>query len=86
MAKKKSVEKELVTEILEDAARDFNAEVTKAIGRIEVSLPRMIFQEKHTSGHLWRKRTWYTYYKYSEGSMIAVPIYSQVTIKAMETK
>lgn len=43
-----------------------------------------IFQEKHTRGWLWWKRTWYRYYKYSEGGMIAVNVYSEETIKIME--
>ena len=75
---------ELFTELLEDVARDFNIEVQKAIGKIHVSLPNMIFQEKHTSDFLWRKRTWYKYCKYFEGSMVGLGKYDNGTIKLIE--
>lgn len=45
-----------------------------------------VLQEKHTSGHLWWKRTYYTYLKYAEGVMIWVPVYREETIKALENK
>lgn len=41
----------------------------------------MIFQEKHTNGHLWWKKTYYTYFRYSEDTMFQIPIYSEQTIQ-----
>lgn len=43
-----------------------------------------IFQGKHTTGHLWWKQTYYKYFKYFEGSMVAVSIYPMETIQALE--
>lgn len=80
----KKGEKELSLELVEEAARDFNAAVQRAVERIEISLPYMIFQEKHTSGWLWWKREWYTYHKYSEGNIIGLNNYSYSTVKSLE--
>lgn len=80
----KKYEKAISLSLIEEAARDFNVAVERAAAKIDVSLPNMIFQEKHTSGWLWYKRTWYTYYKYSEGNMIGIPIYPNDTIRSIE--
>lgn len=80
----KKGEKELSLELVEEAARNFTTRVNEAIKRIETSYPTLIFQEKHTSGHLWWKREWYTYYKYFEGSMVGISQYSYETIKSFE--
>lgn len=47
-------------------------------------MDNIVFQEKHTTGWLWWKRTYYKYYRYLEGSMIAVSIYPEETIKEIE--
>ncbi len=66
--------KEITVGLIEDAARDFNAEVIKATQRIEATLPKMLFQEKHTTGRLWWKKTYYTYWRYSESRILQLPI------------
>lgn len=78
------IEKELVQELIEDAARDFDSKVRNAMKKFEVSIPQVVFQEKHTSGYLWWKRTWYTYHRYSEGQMLGLSSYSYATIKSFE--
>lgn len=45
-----------------------------------------IFQEKHQTGFLWRRRVYYKYFRYFEGSMIQVSIYPEETIKSLEAK
>lgn len=70
--------------LVEEAARDFNTSVNKAVNRIQDSYPNMIFQEKHTNGFLWWKRTYYTYYRYSDGHMIAIDMYPVSTIRSLE--
>ena len=71
MTKKKPViETQLVTEILEDGYRDFNKRMMEVADQIQRSIPARVFQEKHTSGWLWNKKTYYTYYVWSEGRML----------------
>lgn len=72
--------------MLEDGYREFRIELQQATERIEVTLPRLLFQEKHTTGWLWWKRTYYTYHRYSEGSMFPVSIYSEVVVDSLEKK
>lgn len=43
-----------------------------------------IYQEKHTTEILWWKVTYYKYFKYSEGSMLQVSVYSSKTIEGLE--
>lgn len=43
-----------------------------------------VFQEKHTTGFLWWKKTYYTYYRYFEGSMTGVPIHSLGLVSSLE--
>lgn len=44
-----------------------------------------IFQEKHTTGWLpWKKITYYKYFKYADGSLFQLSIFSEQTIKAVE--
>lgn len=46
----------------------------------------MIFQEKHTTGRLWWRKTYYTYWRELEGRMLQMPLYPTQTIEAMEKK
>lgn len=77
-------EKELSLELVEEAATSFNIAVQKANERMDLSLPHMLFQEKHVSGHLWWKKTYYVYYKYFEGSMLAVHVFPMETLDQHE--
>jgi hypothetical protein len=43
-----------------------------------------VFQEKHTTGHLWWKLTYYKYFRYFEGNMLQVTIYSKKTLQELE--
>ena len=52
MAEKSNrIEKEIVGEMLEEAAIEFNAQVIESMRRMDTAIPHMIFQEKHTGGH-----------------------------------
>ena len=86
MSTRKELEqaRSVATELVQEAARDFESSIQKALKNIETSYPMLVFQEKHTSGWLWRKRTWYTYYKYFEGSMVGIGQYSHQTITLFE--
>ncbi len=77
--------KDITTELIEDASRELNDIVRRFNTELfEIIKPAQLFQEKYTTGYLWWKKTWYVYYKYFEGNMIAVSTYSAETIKSLE--
>lgn len=43
-----------------------------------------IFQERHTTGYLWWKITYYKYFHYINGSMTQISIISSQTLKDFE--
>lgn len=45
----------------------------------------MVFQEKHTTGILWFKKVYYTYWALSEGRMLQLSKDSLEFIKSMES-
>jgi hypothetical protein len=44
----------------------------------------MIFQEKHTTGFLWWKKVYYTYWNCVEGRVYQMPVMSLETINSLE--
>lgn len=83
---RKTIDKrDITTELIEDASRELNDIVRRFNTELfEIIKPAQLFQEKHTTGYLWWKKTRYVYYKYFEGHMIAVSTYSAGTIKSLE--
>ena len=45
-----------------------------------------VFQVKHQTGFLLWKKVYYKYFRYLEGRMIAVSVYSEKTIEGLEYK
>ena len=43
-----------------------------------------VFQEKYTTGVLWWKHTYYTYWKYVKGNMMQIPLIGLSTMELME--
>lgn len=80
----KQVRQAIVSEMAEDAWSGVASEIAKVRERLHEQVPHRVFQEKYTTGWLWNKKTHYRYYRYSEGSMIGVGIYSTKTIESLE--
>lgn len=82
---RKTVDKKDITvTLMEDLASEANRHVDAFNERLNNLAPTAIFQEKHTSGLLWWKKTYYAYYKYSEGSMLGLRRVSYETILSLE--
>lgn len=75
--------KDITAEMLTDLDNELQKFTVRLDERLNNLLPISIFQEKHTTGHLWWKKTYYTYKRYSEGSMLSV---SQINVKDLERK
>jgi len=84
---KQEVIKQTITgDMVEDAWSEIEKQLNTVEERLNNQLPYRVFQERHTTGWLWWKKTYYKYYRYIEGSMVAVPIYSGSLIKELEAK
>lgn len=44
----------------------------------------MIFQEIHISGHMWWKKTYYTYWQFFESRMVQIETLDLVTIESLK--
>lgn len=44
----------------------------------------IVFQERHTTGFLWWKITYYKYWRYSEGRMVQLYMDSTTTVESVE--
>lgn len=81
MSRKTIDKKDITTEMLLELDAELNRFTVKLNERLDNLLPISIFQEKHTTGFMWWKKTYYTYRRYCEGSMISV---TQINIKDFE--
>lgn len=73
-------------EMVEDAWRQIQSKINDIVDRTAEEIPHRVFQEVHTTGWLWWKHTYYTYYRYSKGSMLPVSQYQKKTIDELENK
>lgn len=69
--------KDITAELLQDLDRELNKHISKFNNRLETISSTHVFQERHISGHLWWKKTYYTYFRYFEGSVVTVPKYDK---------
>jgi hypothetical protein len=77
--KKKDITAELIRELDTELSR-FTVKLDERLNNL---LPIHIFKEKHTKGYLWWKKTYYAYYRYSEGSMLSI---GKIDVKHFENK
>lgn len=47
-------------------------------------MSEIVLQERHTTGHLWWKITYYKYFRYSEGRMVQLYIDSTDFVESVE--
>lgn len=75
-----------ISDLFQNLESNYVYEIDRALKELKSQNELIVFQEKHTSGHLWFKRTYYTYKKYSESHMYPVSILDSNLIERQEKK
>lgn len=76
--------KDLTTELVQECVRELSEHISDFNRRLDYLAPVALFQEKHTSGKWWNRKTYYTYWQYSEGRMRQLNVDSTDFIESIE--